>query len=474
MQAVHVRIGSDDDFCIAEIFQIFINVQGFRDVEKFLVVVNIDQLFSVAVQGFPAEGEDRLIIRVPALDQTAACGVTFHQENHGFIRKFGAVAEMVFAVLELAVAETQGLGHFLGIAFDLVERLTQVFVALDFFQQFFGFRRILEQVVDHGSLDRVFDPCFHIRITQFVFGLGFKDRLLDLDRNRTDDAVPQVPRVKFAAEMFVHRPEQTALERRKVRAAVRRILTVHKGEIFFPAFGSMAEGKLDPFVLIMDGGVKFRFSFDLIAEQILQSVFGVVTLIVQVQGKSAVQIGIHPETAFHKLDLDLVIDKFFRVRREGDPGAIPFFRIKILHALKFAVLECGAFALAGPDGFRHKPAGKRIDRLGADPVHPDRKLVLIGVELAAGIDVGDAVHQFAGGDPAPVVTDREGVFFDGDIDTSAVSHHIFVDRIIQHFLEQDVNPVVLMGTIAQPSDIHTGTLADVFKPLEGLNIIFAV
>ena len=274
--------------------------------------------------------------------------------------------------------------------------------------------------------------------------------------------------------MFVHRPEQTALERGKVRTAVRGVLPVHERKIFLPAFGGMTEGELDPFVLVMDGGVKFRFGFDLIAEQILQPVFGVVTLIVQVQGKSAVQIGIHPETAFHKLDLDLVIDKFFRVRREGDPGAIPFFRIKILHALKFAVLECGAFALAGPDGFRHKPAGKRIDRLGADPVHPDRKLVLIGVELAAGIDVGDAVHQFAGGDPAPVVTDREGVFFDGDIDTSAVSHHIFVDRIIQHFLEKDIDPVVLMGTIAQPPDIHTGALADVFKALESLDIIFAV
>ena len=31
-----------------------------------------------------------------------------------------------------------------------------------------------------------------------------------------------------------------------------------------------------------------------------------------------------------------------------------------------------------------------------------------------------------------------------------------------------------MGTIAQPPDIHTGALADVFKALDGLDIIFAV
>ena len=56
----------------------------------------------------------------------------------------------------------------------------------------------------------------------------------------------------------------------------------------------------------------------------------------------------------------------------------------------------------------------------------------------------------------------------------AEAHHILVDGIVEHLLEQHVDSVVVVRPVAQLADVHTGAQTDMFAPVEGLDIIFYI
>jgi hypothetical protein len=45
----------------------------------------------------------------------------------------------------------------------------------------------------------------------------------------------------------------------------------------------------------------------------------------------------------------------------------------------------------------------------------------------------------------------------------AIPHDVFVDRIIHYFLYQDIDPVIVVGSISDAADVHPGAFADVFE-----------
>ena len=111
--------------------------------------------------------------------------------------------------------------------------------------------------------------------------------------------------------------------------------------------------------------------------------------------------------------------------------------------------------LAVPE--RHDPEmrGKAVDRLGAHAVEPHAELEHIVVVFCAGIDYRHAFDDFAQRDSPPEVPYRNDIFFDGNFHLFAEPHDEFVYRIINHFLDQHVNAVVGVGTVAQPANIHS-------------------
>ena len=73
-----------------------------------------------------------------------------------------------------------------------------------------------------------------------------------------------------------------------------------------------------------------------------------------------------------------------------------------------------------------------------------------------------------------MVANRYFPITDGYLDGLAEAHHIFVDRVIKNFFQQDIDTIIGIRTIAQLSDVHTRTTADVFHPVERLDIIVAI
>jgi hypothetical protein len=48
----------------------------------------------------------------------------------------------------------------------------------------------------------------------------------------------------------------------------------------------------------------------------------------------------------------------------------------------------------------------------------------------------------------------------------AVPHRVFVDAVIDHLFEEDVDAIIRTAAITQFADIHTGPQADMFLPVE--------
>jgi hypothetical protein len=137
-------------------------------------------------------------------------------------------------------------------------------------------------------------------------------------------------------------------------------------------------------------------------------------------------------------------------------------------------------AALAPDG-EPQPLGERIDHRDADAVQAARDLVGVGVELAAGVqlghdDLGSGALQLvvvldAGGNAATVVEHRDGVVgMDGDEDFVAEAGERLVDRVVDH-LEHHV---VQAGTVRGVADVHPRALAHRVQALQDLDRVRAV
>ena len=131
-------------------------------------------------------------------------------------------------------------------------------------------------------------------------------------------------------------------------------------------------------------------------------------------------------------------------------------------ALAVVLLPCIAVA---PD-FDVQLLTERVDATDADAVQAVGDLVVGGVELAAGVQLGqhhlDGGHLDAVGDhvvhrnAAAVVHHGDGVVdVDGDIDARGVSGQRLVDRVVHHLVDQ-----VVQAQLAGRSNVHGGTQAD--------------
>jgi hypothetical protein len=110
-------------------------------------------------------------------------------------------------------------------------------------------------------------------------------------------------------------------------------------------------------------------------------------------------------------------------------------------------------------------------------------LVAVLIEFAAGMQFGQrdlrrrplgvvlVVHLHAGGNAPAVVDDRDAVVgVDGDHDVVAVPRERFIDRVVDHFEHQMVQP----STIGGVSDIHARALAHGFQSFEDLDRALAI
>ncbi len=138
-----------------------------------------------------------------------------------------------------------------------------------------------------------------------------------------------------------------------------------------------------------------------------------------------------------------------------------FYR-KILH--KASQRETGPLAL--PIAVRRdlERCRQSIHRLDAHTVKSDSLGKGSLLELTARIHLRRHINHRPQRDTAAVVTHRRRHSVDSYRYTVAVAHHILIDRVVDHFLEQHIYAVVAVGAVAELADIHARTLLYVFVP----------
>jgi hypothetical protein len=82
VQAVHVRVGRQDDFLVAQVFDVVLDVQAAHQVVHLVVAINDVALEVPDVERLAFEHEDRLGVDVAATHDRPRRRLAFGQEDH--------------------------------------------------------------------------------------------------------------------------------------------------------------------------------------------------------------------------------------------------------------------------------------------------------------------------------------------------------------------------------------------------------
>ena len=474
VETVDVGVGGHDDFLETEAGDGFLDVEGAHEVVEFFVFVHDGAVEFGDVHGFSAQGEDGLVVDVAGLGDGAGGGHAFGDEDHAVEAALALGVEMVFAVAELGNADADGFGALAGEFLDGLEFLAEGLGFFDFFDEDLGGVGIAVEEVGDDVADLGDEVGADFGVAELVFGLGFEDGVFEPYGDGADHGFADVVAVELGLGEFVDALEEAFAEGGEVGAAVGGELAVDEGEESFVEALGVGEGDFEGGGAVVEGAVD-GFVADFFEDEVGEAVFGDDFSAVAGDGEAGMEAGVEAEAALDDvvevggLAEDFGVGGEFDEGSVGDAGA---FAGEVFD--EFAAGEAGAGEEAVAVGLDEEGGREGVDGLGADAVEADGELEDVVVVFGAGVDAGDAFDDLAEGDAAAEVADSDLVVLDGDFDALAEAHDEFVYGVVDDFLEEDVDAVVVLGAVADAADVHAGALADVFQGGERLDFAFVV
>ena len=314
----------------------------------------------------------------------------------------------------------------------------------------------------------------HILRTQLGFGLGLKDGLLHLDGDGCRNPASDVLGIVILAKKIAHHPDVGFAEGALVGASLGCELTVDEALVILPVGVSVCQRHFDVLSLQMHDGVA-QLAVQSVLQKVFEAMFTPELLPIQVQAQSSVQVGVVPKQLLHMLGPKSVGLENLCVWFEPDARTVPFgggFQGSIIGENSGG--ETGPFHLAFTHTFHHKLRAQGIHCLGAHAIQPHRLLESPAVVLAPCIDLGNTIHHLAQWDSPSVITDTHLIVFDDHFHFAPMAHGVFIDAIVHHLFEQDINAIVGVLAIAQLADVHARTHADVLLPIQAADVVFCV
>ena len=263
-------------------------------------------------------------------------------------------------------------------------------------------------------------------------------------------------------------------EGRLVRTALRGVLPVDERVVALAVARPVRDGHLDVVAREVDRRIERRVGH-LLVQQVQQTVLRDVGLAVELEGQAEVEVGV---VLHHLLDVLHVVGvgaEHLLVHAERDQRAVA-----LLHAALPAVALLDALREGDRAGLAvaHRTGGelarKHVDGLDAHAVQTDGLLESRTAVLAAGIHLADGRRERFERNAAPVVAHRDHIVGHRDLDLLAGTHDELVDRVVDDLLDEHVDAVVGLRTVAQLADIHAGAQADVLARSEGYDRVVAV
>ena len=209
-----------------------------------------------------------------------------------------------------------------------------------------------------------------------------------------------------------------------------------------------------------------RFVGHLVGEEVFQSVAADDALSVVEDGQSGIEVGIVAEHVLDELRVEAVSDEECRVGFEGDERAVLLLGLSGFVVYEPTLFECGAVELAVTVGACGEFQCQGIDRLQSDAVQSDAGGILVVVVFSAGVEFRHRWNEASEWNATSVVTDGRHALVDIDLDFPAETFVEFVDGVVDALLEEDVDAVFGLASVAKASDVHTRSEADMFHVVE--------
>jgi len=333
---------------------------------------------------------------------------------------------------------------------------------------------MLREKVAHEGADGL-APRFHVRGPQFRFRLGFEYGFDDAHADGRHDPLSHVRSLEISLRVIPDHLDDRFPERTQMGSPLRGVLPVDEAVVVFSVLFAMGEGDLDVVTDEMHDGIH-RLLGQVLLQEITQPVLGANLLAVEGERQPLVQVGVISQHSLHDLRVIGILPEKVGIRLIAQLGprrlATRLRRFHLLDDHASHIVHRPGFAV--PVGLYVKSGRERIDRFDADPVQADRLLERLGIVLRARVDLGGAFHQLAEGNPPAVVPHPDGRSAQLHLDRPAVPHDVFVDRVVDHLLEQHVDPIVRRTAVSQLADIHPRSQPDVLPPVQRSNVFFGV
>ena len=494
MRSVDVGVRHDDDAVVAQLAEVLLGADAGAERgderRQLLRRQHAIEAHLLDVQDLALERQDRLKAAVAALLGRAAGALTLDDEQLALAR----VALLTVGQLARQrrhLERTLALHQLAGLARGLAGLGRQRGLA-DHHPRFLGMAlEELAEPIGHHRADRGADLARH----QLVLGLVRVLRIGDLHRDDRGEALAQILARQrgalgvLAEELVlggvgVDRAGQRLSEPGEVRPAVAVLDRVGEADELLVVALVPLQRDVDDDALVLRGerdhvGVHHRVGGVHVGDEgrdaalVAEVLVLLGALVADRDLEAAVEVRELAQLLAQLLEAELgdVLEDG-RVGVERHRGAAIRRRRDLLerrHRDAAGVLLLPGVAVA-PD-LEPQPVGQRVHRRHADAVESARDLVVVLVELAAGVQ--DRHHQLGGGlaldrvdagrDAAAVVAHGDrAVDVDRDLDLGAVAGERLVDRVVDDLEHQVVQAAAVIGV----ADVHAGAFAHALEALQ--------
>src|SRR6266545_1049872 len=464
VRAVHVSVGHQDDFVVAELRDVELfgpdSRPQCRDQQPdFLVREDLVIASLLGIDDLAPQRQDGLRLPIPSLLGRAAGRVALHEKDLAELGiALGAVRELRRQPLVVAPALARELPRLpgrlprLGRSHALVGDLPRR-------------RRVLLEGLGQPVVDDLLNQTLDFRVPELRFGLPFELRIRDAHGNDGRQAFAEACQVcpTFARIDVVGERENALLV---------TVVVLQRHLDLDVVLLALEEEHLG-----MDGRLVLVQVLDELDDAALveERVGALVTLVLDDDLETLVEEGHLAEAVRQRVEGERGLLEDLRVGLEANDRAVLrglLSRREV--ALGRAILIPLRPDLAAPPDLELQPLGERVDHRDPDAVQAARHLVGGVLELAAGVEHRQhhlgrrlarllvRVHR----DPAPVVADRaRAVRVEDDLDAVAVAAHGLVHGVVHRLVDE-----MMKSVRARVPDVHGRALADGLEPLEYLDV----
>ena len=222
------------------------------------------------------------------------------------------------------------------------------------------------------------------------------------------------------------------------------------------------------------GRVERLLAEKILVHQVQKSVLALVGSAVQHEGEALLEVRVVLDHGFDVVHVVVELAEHHGIRVEFHHGAVLLLHLRPAAVLQFAAFEFGPGAFSTAERTHAETFAEGVDRLAAHAVEAYALLEYRVVELAAGVEDAYGLDHRIERDAAAEIAHLHPVVHDVDEDLLTEPHSVFVDGVVDDFLEEDIYAVSGIVAVTQAAYVHAWTHAHVLHAFQSTYFIVCI